>query len=165
MSSEFVSQIVSLSHEFLLEREIESVFPLFSPEGEKLWAPGWDYTNLLGSVALQTDYVFLTDTHDHRAETAIWIVSDYDPEKHSVSYYKVEPGEKVGKIVVQCREHGRTSTLVKVMYKYIALSESGNRFIADFTKESYIALIDEWRSLIIGYLENNANRLDLNDVW
>ena len=153
MSSGFVSRVVSHSEEFLLERDIASVFPLFSPEGEKLWAPGWDYTNLLGSKELQRDDVFLTDSHDHKSTQAIWIVADYDPVKHHVSYYKVEPGEKVGKVVVECFEQTDKSTLVKVTYKYIGLSDSGNQFVSGFTKETYKEFIDEWRSLLLHYFE------------
>ena len=155
MSSGFVSRVVSHSEEFLLERDIASVFPLFSPEGEKLWVPGWDYANLLGSKDLQRDYVFLTDSHDHKSTNAIWIVADYDPVKHYASYYKVEPGEKVGKIVVECFEQTETSTLVKVTYKYIGLSDSGNRFVAGFTREAYTEFIGEWRSLLLHYFEKN----------
>ncbi len=151
----FVSQIVSHSEEFLLERDISYVFPLFSPEGEKLWAPGWNYTNLLGSIGLEPDYVFLTDTHDHKSAQAIWIVSGYDRARHYVSYYKVEPGQKVGKIVVQCFEQNRTSTLVKVTYKYIGLSDSGNRFVETFTKEAYKEFIGEWRSLLLNFLQKD----------
>ena len=148
MSSSFRSQVASYSEEFLIEKGIASVFPLFSPEGEKLWVPGWDYTNIMVSKDLQPDDVFLTDSHDHRSTTAIWIVANYDPVNHFVSYYKVEPGEKVGKIVVQCAEQHQKHTIVKVSYKYIGLSDSGNRFIAGFTKKAYKAFIDEWRSLI-----------------
>jgi hypothetical protein len=153
MSSGFVSRVVSHSEEFLLKRDIASVFPLFSPEGEKLWAPGWEYTNLLGSKDLQRDDVFLTDSHDHKSTQAIWIVADYDPVKHYVSYYKVEPGEKVGKVVVECMQQTDTSTLVKVTYNYIGLSDSGNQFVSGFTKEAYKEFIDEWRSLLLHYFE------------
>jgi hypothetical protein len=136
-------------------RDIERVFSLFSPEGEKLWAPDWDYINILGSKNVQAGYVFLTNSHDHRATTAIWIVAEYDPVKHSVSYYKVEPSEKVGKIVVQCFEHNSGSTLVKVTYNYIGLSTSGNQFIAGFTKEAYKEFIERWYSQINAYFERN----------
>ena len=155
MTQGFVSQVVSHSEEFLLERDVSYIFPLFSPEGEKDWTPGWNYTNLLGSIELEPDYVFLTDIHDHKSAQAIWIVSNYDPAKHYVSYYKVEPGQKVGKIVVQCFEQNRTSTLVKVTYKYIGLSDSGNRFVAAFTKEAYKEFIGEWRSLIHDYFKKD----------
>jgi hypothetical protein len=153
MTEHFASQVVSHTEEFLVERGISDVFPLFSPEGEKLWAPGWDYTNLLGSMELEPDYVFLTDTHDHKSAQAIWIVSGYDPARHYVSYYKIEPGEKVGRIVIRCYEQGRTSTVVRVTYKYIGLSDSGNRFVSSFTADAYKEFIGEWRSLLRDYFK------------
>jgi hypothetical protein len=155
MSSGFVARVVSHSEEFLLERDMASVFRLFSPEGEKLWAPGWDYTNLLGSKDLQRDYVFLTDSHDHKSTQAIWIVADYDPVNHCVSYYKVEPGEKVGKVVIECFEQTDRSTLVKVTYKYTGLSDSGNQFVSSFTNEVYKKFIGEWRLLLLRYFDKN----------
>jgi hypothetical protein len=158
MTKGFVSQVASHSEEFLLEKDIATVFPLFSPEGEKLWAPGWSYTNLLGSTELKPDYIFLTDTHDHKSAQAIWIVSDYDPDKHTVSYYKIEPEQKVGKVAVQCFEQSQTSTLVRVTYKYIGLSDSGNRFVAEFTKEAYAEFIGVWRLLLRDYFEEDLQQ-------
>ena len=34
---------------FRIDQPIEILFPLFSAEGEKLWVPGWDYENIMGS--------------------------------------------------------------------------------------------------------------------
>jgi hypothetical protein len=88
---------------------------------------------------------------------------NYDPDKHYVSYYKVEPGQKVGKVVVECFEQSRTSTLVKVAYKYIGLSDSGNRFVETFTKEAYKEFIGEWRSLLHDYLRKDLYKPDSGD--
>lgn len=151
IAKNFVSQVVSRSDEFLLEKDIATVFPLFTPEGEKLWAPGWTYTNLMGAAELKPDDVFLTDTHDHKSTQAIWIVLDYDTGKHYVSYYKIEPEQKVGKITVQCFEQSPSVTLVRVTYQYIGLSEFGNQFVAGFTKEAFAEFIDAWRSLLRDY--------------
>ncbi|MBM4348930.1 MAG: hypothetical protein FJ106_03480 [Deltaproteobacteria bacterium] len=155
MTQDFVSQVVFQSKEFLLERDIATVFPLFTPEGEKLWAPGWTYTNLIGSTELKPDDVFLTDTHDHKFSQAIWIVSDYDASKHYVSYYKIEPEQKVGKITVQCFEKTPSVTLVRVTYKYIGLSDSGNQFVAGFTKEAFAEFIGVWHTLLRDYFLKN----------
>jgi hypothetical protein len=151
----FISQVISHSEEFLLEKDIATVFPLFTPEGEKLWAPDWSYTNLVGSTKLKPDDVFLTDTHDHKSARAIWIVSDYNADKHYVSYYKIEPEQKVGKIIVECFEQGPFTTRVRVTYKYIGLSDSGNQFVAGFTKEAFTEFIGVWRSLLCDYFLKN----------
>jgi hypothetical protein len=48
---------------FEINQPIEELFPLFSAEGEKLWAPGWDYENIMGSTDMHEDYIFLTSNH------------------------------------------------------------------------------------------------------
>jgi len=151
------SKSVSHTAEFEISRPIQVVFPLFTPEGEKLWAPGWDYENILGSTTLHEDYLFLTSTHDHAASEAIWIVKKYEPQAYWVQYYKIEPGEKVGTIEVKCAQSGPRSSKVRVTYKYVALSETGNRFVERFTKTDYKAFIEGWKRLIESYLAKEAH--------
>jgi hypothetical protein len=136
---------------FELDIPIQELFPLFSPEGEKFWVPGWDYDNVMGNTELCEDYVFLTRTHDHGTTDAIWIVKTYDPDSHFVQFYKIEPQDKIGVVSVKCSalETGRTE--VQVTYKYIALSSTGERFIADFSERAYEEFIAEWRSLLANY--------------
>jgi hypothetical protein len=40
---------VKHTEKFQIDQPIELLFPLFSAEGEKLWVPGWDYENIMGS--------------------------------------------------------------------------------------------------------------------
>jgi hypothetical protein len=47
---------------FEIDIPIGKVFPLFSPEGEKLWVPEWDYINIMGNTQISENYVFLTKT-------------------------------------------------------------------------------------------------------
>ncbi|MCB0226548.1 MAG: hypothetical protein KDI02_22840, partial [Anaerolineae bacterium] len=88
--------------EFEIAQPIEALFPLFSPEGEKWWVPGWDYVNIMGTTDLSEDYIFLTQSHDHASTQAIWLVKRYDPAAYLVQYYKVEPEDKVGIVTVRC---------------------------------------------------------------
>jgi hypothetical protein len=139
---------------FELDQPVESVFPLFSPEGEKLWAPGWDYESPMGSTAFCEDYVFLTRTHDHASAAAVWIVKKYEPDDHAVQYYKIEPGAKVGVITVRCRRLAAHRTRVEVGYVYTALSEEGNAFVEGFSERAYGDFIGEWKRLIEAYFRN-----------
>jgi hypothetical protein len=147
-----ISKSVSHTAEFEIPRPAATVFPLFTPEGEKLWAPGWDYENLMGTDEVHEDDLFLTRSHDHAANDAIWIVKQYDPKRFQVQYYKVEPGEKVGLIEVVCVPSASSSTVVRVTYRYSGLSENGNRFVEQFTRKEYDAFIGEWKRLIDSYL-------------
>jgi hypothetical protein len=105
----------------------------------------------MGTNMLNEDYLFLTRSHDHAANDAIWIVKKHEPETHRVQYYKVEPGEKVGIIEVVCSPPAPGSTRVQVTYKYVGLSETGNRFVERFTGKDYEAFIGEWKKLIESY--------------
>ncbi len=136
---------------FRIDQRIEILFPLFSAEGEKLWVPGWDYENIMGSKTLHEDYVFLTKNHDHASTDAIWLVKRYEPASYLVQFYKVEPEDKVGVITVQCTKIAECATQVEVIYEYIGLSAKGNAFITSFTSTEYGAFIDEWKNLLVSY--------------
>jgi hypothetical protein len=138
---------------FEIPQPVEELFPLFSAEGEKLWVPGWDYENIMGSTELHEDYVFVTKSHDHAASDAVWVVKRYEPEQHLVQFYKVEPGEKLGVIEVQCSALNEALTKVKVTYEYIGLSFAGNEFVAGFSLAEYEAFIGEWKELLLIYLK------------
>jgi len=90
-------------------------------------------------------------SHDHAMSETIWIVSKYLPEEYTVQYYTIESGEKIGVVTVRYDQADNTSTRVAVTYKYIGLSESGNRFIEQFAKQGYDDFIGEWDVLLKAY--------------
>lgn len=151
------SKSISHTAAFVLHRPAAELFPLFSPEGERSWVPGWDYENVMGTTRLHDDYVFLTKNHDHAASEAVWIVKSYDPDARRVQYYKVEPGEKVGVISVGCNPLDQRATRVEVTYTYIGLSEGGNRFVEQFTQTAYAEFIEEWKGLLDGYFAEKGD--------
>ena len=142
--------------EFEIAQPIEALFPLFSPEGEKWWVPGWDYVNIMGTTDLSEDYIFLTQSHDHASTQAIWLVKRYDPAAYLVQYYKVEPEDKVGIVTVRCITQAADRTQVLVSYEYIALAEKGRHFIESFTAEAYQAFIAEWETLLRHYFASQG---------
>lgn len=136
---------------FELSQSIKDLFPLFSPEGEKYWIPGWDYENVMGTTELSVDYVFLAGSHDHNSSKVIWIVNQYDKENHMVQFYKIEPDNKIGVVTVKCTELGPERTKTQVTYKYMALTAKGERFIAEFNSCAYEEFIGEWHTLLTEY--------------
>jgi hypothetical protein len=139
---------------FEINQPIEKMFPLFSPEGEKLWAPDWDYENIMGSTDLHEDYVFITKNHDHASTNAIWVVKKYEPESYLIQLYKVEPEDKIGTITVKCTVIGDSRTKTEVTYEYIGLSERANKFISEFTVTEYRDFIAEWENLLVKYFDS-----------
>ena len=141
---------------FKMNVPIADIFPLFSPEGEKHWVPGWDYENVMGTTELSDDYVFLTKTHDHGTTDAIWIVKKYDPNSHFVQFYKIEPEDKIGVVTVKCTKLETERTKVQVTYKYIALSATGELFVSEFSESAYEEFIGEWQTLLSNYFESKG---------
>jgi len=139
---------ISHTKTFELGVPVDTLFPLFSPEGEKLWVPGWDYQNVMGTTELSEDYVFLTRSHDHAGTDSVWVVKKYVPADYLVEFYRVEPGQKVGLVRVNCRAIGAERTAVEVTYRYTAVSEEGERFLADFSETAYAEYIAEWETLL-----------------
>jgi hypothetical protein len=139
---------------FDIAQPVEDLFPLFSPEGEKLWVPGWDYENIMGTADLAEDYVFLTGSHDHLSGQAIWLVKKYDPASWFIQFYRIEPEDKVGVVTVQCFSRGAAQTHVQVTYKYIALSDKGRHFLENFSEDVYTDFITEWQELLLAYFKS-----------
>ena len=147
---------VNHTETFRIDQPAETLFPLFSAEGEKLWVPGWDYENISGSDGMHEDFIFLTKSHDHSShdEDTIWLVKSYDPDRYYVQFYRVEPGEKVGLVTVRCIEVDLSTTDVEVTYEYTALSEIGTKFLEDFTSDHYKKFISGWKTHLLHYFES-----------
>jgi hypothetical protein len=145
---------VKHTKDFEINQPIKTLFPLFSPEGELLWVPGWDYESVTGANKLHEDFVFLTRNHDHASTEAIWLTKKYQPESHLVQFYKVEPEIKVAIISIKCTKLNASRTKVTVSYEYVGLSESGNAFIEAFAASDYDDFIAEWEKLLEIYFQN-----------
>jgi len=140
---------IKYTEKFKISQPIEILFPLFSAEGEKVWVPGWDYENIIGSTDLY-------ENHDHASTDAIWLVKKHEPESYLVQFYKVEPEDKVGIITVQCIKIDDSQTQVEVSYEYIGLSRKGDEFIERFTSSEYKEFINEWNTLLDTYFESKC---------
>ncbi|OOZ17244.1 hypothetical protein [Solemya velum gill symbiont] len=147
---------VSYTETFRIDQPRETLFPLFSAEGEKFWVPEWDYTNIMGTTELHEDYIFLTSNHDHASADAIWLVKRYEPGNYYVQFYKVEPEDKVGLITVKCLLIGENLTDVEVTYQYTALGGKGEEVIQGFTSDQYKEFISEWKNLLVSYFKQQV---------
>jgi hypothetical protein len=139
MSATPLTQIRS----FHLDAPRSQVFPLFTAEGERAWAPGWNPEKLSG--AEERGSAFRTK-HENGQET-IWVVTDYKPKEGRVSYARAALGSNIGLVDVICTDSPAGGTDVSVRYTLSALSESGRAFVNHFlTSEHYSQMIEEWRT-------------------
>ena len=136
------SQPATQMRTFHLDAPLARVFPLFTANGERAWAPGWDPRILSG--AEERGSAFVTTAHDGASVT--WIVTDYRPVQGRVSYARLVHDSNIGLVDVSCTEvHGGTD--VSVRYTLTAVSEAGKAFVAEFlTEEHYTKMIEEWQA-------------------
>lgn len=131
------------------------VLPLFTAEGERAWAPGWDPEILSGDERRGSAF---STRAPGRPET-VWIVSDYRPEIGRVSYARVALGSNVGLVDVECLPAAGGGTEVSVRYTLTGLDADGRRFVEEFLSPAhYSAMIGEWQRLTGDALATRQDR-------
>lgn len=127
---------------FRLEAPLSRVFPLFTAEGERSWAPGWEPVILSGNVERGSAFA----TRSHSGIETTWIVADYRPAEGRVSYARLAQGSNIGLVDVTCAEAEGGGTVVTVRYTLTGVSEQGRAFVHEFLDpQHYARMIDEWR--------------------
>ena len=133
---------------------IEDVFPLFSPEGERRWVPGWD-PELLHPPGATWEEGQIFRTREERGE-AVWVVTRLDRTERSVEYHRVEDRRCVARVRVRCARLGTDRTDVVTEYTFVGLSEEGNAEIAAMTDEAYDAKMARWGDWIRKHLAESG---------
>ena len=133
---------LSNSRDFRLDASCARVFPLFTAEGEKAWAPGWNPEMLSG--ATERGSVFRTAGHDG-GHKAVWIVTGYEPHRHRVSYARLVQDSNIGLVDVTCRGSAGGARIT-VTYTLTGLNKDGDAFVREFLSDPhYERFIEEWR--------------------
>jgi len=133
---------LSNSRDFHLAASCTRVFPLFTAEGERTWAPGWNPEMLSGDT--ERGSVFRTVGHDGGRET-VWIVTGYEPHRYRVSYARLVQDSNIGLVDVTC--HGSPDgARITVTYTLTGLNKDGDAFVREFLSDAhYERFIEEWR--------------------
>jgi hypothetical protein len=138
----------SQTHSFTVPAACERLFPLFTAEGERTWAPGWEPEMLSGSV--ERGSVFRT--HGAGRET-VWVVTEYSPAEGRVSYARIAQGSNIGLVDVRCSRSGPQASEIIVTYTLTGISPEGKEYVDQFFGgDAYTDYIEEWRDGIMAYL-------------
>jgi len=122
----------------------EEALTLFTPQGERAWAPGWDPAFPAGGDAEAVPgTVFRTVAHD--AET-LWVVAGRT--SRSISYARVTPGDRAGTVAVACEPDG-AGTRAEVMYDLTALEPDAEAALDAFAA-GYPGFLTSWERAIAG---------------
>ncbi|MEL7539149.1 MAG: hypothetical protein AAFM91_19050 [Pseudomonadota bacterium] len=143
----FDAVTITRSGSFELDLAPDSVFPLFTAPGEKLWVPGWD-PHILHGDGYEAGTVWVT-TGD--GKTVCWYVAAYDTDVRRAKYVRVTPTEHVGTVEVYVSALENNRSKASVTYQLTGLSETGNAYLtASFSETSYAEMMQEWRDAIAG---------------
>lgn len=127
------------------------VFPLFTPQGERAWVPGWEPHSIYPHTGeAELDGVFAT-VHGEDDPT-IWTIVDYAPDQGRIAYVRVAPASHVAHIIVHCREAPPDASEATISYVFTGLSEAGNAYVARHSEAHYQHWLFEWQAAINAYL-------------
>jgi hypothetical protein len=133
----------SRTQSFHLDVPCARAFPMFTPLGERAWAPGWEPELLSGNE----DRGSVFRTRAHGVET-LWVVTDYRPAEGRVSYARLKQGSNFGIVDVECRGAAGGSE-VTVSYTLTGVTPEGAASVREFLDAAhYDAFIGEWRDAI-----------------
>lgn len=121
-----------------------AIAPLLTPEGERLWVPGWDPEPVTPAARVPAvGGVFVTGSG---AERTFWTVVGVTDRE--LRYARVTPGSRVGVVDVALTPEGGDPevTSVRVRYSYVALGPQGERALAELSEERFAAAIEGWRA-------------------
>jgi hypothetical protein len=121
-------------------------FPLFTPEGERAWVPGWEPVYLFPrQPSADAGTVFTTR---HGDEETHWVVLRHAPAEGVAEYARFAPATRAGTVRVECTPTGAGETTVRVGYALTALTPAGNAVLAALTPAAFAAMLAEWEELI-----------------
>ena len=129
----------------------DQAFKLFTPCGEREWAPSWDPRFPTSSTDdSEPGTVFETDTH---GQPGTWLVTERVRGKR-IAYAQVIPGERAGRITVTL-DAAEGGSEAEVVYELTALSDAGAHHLRQFA-DGYSDYLQSWQDAIAACLERRA---------
>jgi MOSC domain-containing protein YiiM len=117
-------------------------FSYFTPEGERLWVPGFDPEYLHPVPGEQQPGAIFATTHG--GERTLWMVTRFSPADGVAEYARVTPGSRRGTVRVTVAAAAAAASRATVTYRLTALSEGGNEVLAAMTDDAYAAMLRDW---------------------
>ena len=133
-------------------------FQFFTPEGERLWVPGWEPEYLHppdGTLAAGLAFRTL-----HGGELTLWLVSRCDRAAGALEYVRVTPGSRIGTVSVQLSAAaGGDATVATICYRLTSLSAAGDRALETFAS-GFAGMLAEWERRIDTYRTHGSSHGD-----
>lgn len=125
---------------------------LFTPEGERLWVPGWDPVYPEGQPSEDSGTVFLTESGG--VETT-WVVIQIDRPGATAAYARTTPGYHAGVVRVACVDTAAGHCTVSVAYDLTLLGADPAELEAHAVG-NFEDMMHEWSNAVAAYLGDPA---------
>jgi hypothetical protein len=132
------------SGQFVVARPAAQAIDLFTPEGERVWAPGWDPTYPAGRPSEDPGTVFVTDSGG--IETT-WVVMEVDRQRATAAYVRTTPGRHAGIVRVACVDAEDGHCTATVTYDMTLLGDDASALDA-YAERNFERMMQEWSSAI-----------------
>ena len=154
----FQARRVSRSASFVVNADVDAVFPLFGAFEERKWAEGWNPIPIYPEKEIieeGTTFKVKAHGHGHDGEgDMIWFVSKYEPENHVIQYL-VNTVNRIWTITVRCeRTASESKTKASVTYSFTGLNPEGNELNEKALNHMFQHNLQDWADEMNGYLDS-----------
>jgi hypothetical protein len=141
---------------FTLPCSAAQAFPLFSPEGERLWIKNWNPQPIFpNTIEFRRDTVFREDTEFH---DSLWTILDADPIAHRAEYVRHAPNSHAAHIIVKLDpvtpDAIETACRVTVTYIFTPFGPNADELAASFSESAYTKKMLAWQRQLTTYLSS-----------
>ncbi|WP_420583380.1 hypothetical protein [Reichenbachiella sp.] len=153
-TSPFVAEKVSQTASFVIEENIETVFPLFDAFEERKWEKSWNPKLIYPETeVIEVGTTFSVDGHGEE-DSYLWRVIQFDKASNLIQYF-VSTAHRDWTITVSCESIAEDKhTKATVTYTYIGLTPKGNELNRHHIKRMYQHDLQDWKQAIDAYLES-----------
>lgn len=133
---------IACTAELTVDRPSAAALGLFTAEGERAWAPGWEPAFPAPQRTEGPGAVFVTA---HADDTTTWVMVDQD--EHWVRYARFTPGATAGTVAVTVIDAEPARTRLRVSCDLTALGPDAARWLETFA-EGFSSSIAHWEAAI-----------------
>ena len=120
--------------------------PLFTPEGERPWAAGWE-PHYVHPVGIGAGEGLVFQTTNEGMGTATWVQTRYEPAAGLASYVYVIPEHHAAMVDVRVTPDGEIRSRASVRYRMTSLSSDADEFVRAFG-DAYEQEMLDWTEAI-----------------
>lgn len=149
------AQQITRTGSFALPCSADSAFPLFSPEGERLWINKWNPQpiypqNAAATIEFRRDSVF---REGEANDESLWTILDADVTNHRAEYVRHAANSHAAHITVKI-DPASEGSRVTVTYVLTVFGPNAANLATSFSEPAYAEKMRSWQRQLTEYLRS-----------